>query len=139
MLVGVVVLDLTCDISGAFLDLQRRRVRSLCLPDLRLRADRVAEAIIRKTCKELDIEVIDMAVNSYYVHLFIKYPPKYSVSFIAKRIKERRSRILRQEFPELKKWCKRSIWAPNCYHRSVGHGREVVENYIGGQDRKSRG
>jgi len=38
----------------------------------------VAEGIIRKTCKELDIEVIDMAVNPDHVHLFIKYPPKYS-------------------------------------------------------------
>ncbi|HJH28724.1 MAG TPA: hypothetical protein C5S51_03395 [Methanosarcinaceae archaeon] len=36
---------------------------------------------------ELDIEVIDMAVNSDYAHLFIKYPPKYSVSYISKMIK----------------------------------------------------
>jgi putative transposase len=33
----------------------------------------VAEAIIRKTCKELDIEIIDMAVNPDNVHLFIIY------------------------------------------------------------------
>jgi putative transposase len=62
----------------------------------------VAEAIIRKTCKELDIEVIDMAVNSDHVHLYIKYPLKYSVSFIAKRIKGRNSKVLRKEFPHLK-------------------------------------
>ena len=97
----------------------------------------VAEAIIRKTCKELDIEVIDMAVSSDHIHLFIQYPPKYSVSFIAKRLKGRTSRILRQEFPELKKWCEKSLWAPSCYHGSVGHGWEVVEKYIAGQDRKS--
>jgi len=39
-----------------------------------------AEEIIRETCKELDIEIIDMAVNVDHVHLFIKYTPKYSVS-----------------------------------------------------------
>ena len=33
----------------------------------------VAETVIMKTCRELDIEVIDMAVNSDYVHKFIKY------------------------------------------------------------------
>jgi putative transposase len=33
----------------------------------------VAEAIMRKTCKELDIEVIDMAVNPDHVHLFIVF------------------------------------------------------------------
>jgi putative transposase len=45
----------------------------------------VAEAIIRKTCKELDIGIIDMAVNPDHIHLFIRYPPKYSVSFIARK------------------------------------------------------
>jgi len=34
----------------------------------------VAEGIIRETCKELDIEVIDMAVNVGHVHHFIKNP-----------------------------------------------------------------
>ncbi|MDW7776808.1 MAG: IS200/IS605 family transposase [Methanosarcinales archaeon] len=99
----------------------------------------VAEAIIRKTCKELGIEIIDISVCSDHVHLFIQYPPKYSVSFIAKRLKGRSSRILRQEFPELKEWCDKSLWAPSCYHGSVGHGWEVVEKYIAGQDKKSKG
>jgi putative transposase len=76
----------------------------------------------RKTCKELDIKIIDMAVNPDHVHLFIQFPPKYSVSFIAKMLKGRTSRISRKEFPELKKWCKQSLWTPSCYHGSVGHG-----------------
>ncbi|TFH39394.1 MAG: hypothetical protein E4G94_11020 [ANME-2 cluster archaeon] len=33
----------------------------------------VAEAVIRKTCVELDMEIIDLAVNPDQVHLFIKY------------------------------------------------------------------
>ena len=64
----------------------------------------VAEGVIRQTRKELGIGVIDMAVNCDYVHLFIQYPPKYSVSFINKMIEDRSSRILRQPFPELNKW-----------------------------------
>ena len=98
----------------------------------------VAEAIMRKTCKELDIKIIDMSESSDHIHLFSQYPPKYSVSFIAKRLKGRSSRILRQEFPELKEWCEKSLWAPSCYHGSVGHGWEIVEKYIAGQDRKSK-
>ncbi|MEA1945051.1 MAG: IS200/IS605 family transposase [Euryarchaeota archaeon] len=58
------------------------------------------EGIIRTTCKEMEIEIIDMAVNVDHVHLFIEYPPKYSVRFIAKKIKGRSSRILRQNFPQ---------------------------------------
>lgn len=79
-----------------------------------------AEEMIRKICKEMDIEVIDMAVNVDHVHLFIKYPPKYSVSFIAKRIKGISSRELRQQFSHLKEWCPDHLWAPSCFHGSVG-------------------
>ena len=39
-------------------------------------------------CKDRDIEIIDMAVNVDHVHLFVKYPPKYSVSFMVKRMKK---------------------------------------------------
>lgn len=65
----------------------------------------VAEGIIRQACKDLDIEVIDMAINPDHVHLFIKYPPKYSLSYIAKIIKGRSSKSLRKEFPHLNGWC----------------------------------
>ena len=54
--------------------------------------------IPRKTCKELDIEIIDMAIKSDHLHLFIQFPSKYSVSFIAKMLKGRTYRILRKEF-----------------------------------------
>ncbi|MBE0523873.1 MAG: IS200/IS605 family transposase [Methanosarcinales archaeon] len=90
----------------------------------------VAEAIIRKTCSKMDIEIIDMAVNPDHVHMFIKYPPKLSVSFIAKNVKGKSSRVLRKEFPHLKEWCKDHLWAPSCYHGSVGSGWDVVEKYI---------
>ncbi len=99
----------------------------------------VAEAVIRATCHELAIKIIDISVNCDHVHLFIQYPPKHSLSYIAKMLKGRSSRILRQEFPELKKWCKQSLWAPSCYHGSVGHGWEVVHKYIEGQDRRKDG
>ena len=78
------------------------------------------DGIIRKTCKDIGIEIIDLAVNVDHVHLFVKYPPKYSVSYIAKRIKGRSSRELRKAFPHLKDWCSKSLWAPSCFHGSVG-------------------
>jgi putative transposase len=90
--------------------------------------------IIRKICKEVKIEIIDRAVNVDHVHLFIEYPSKYSVSFIAKRIKGRSSRELREAFPHLKEWVGIGLWAPSCFHGSVGHGWEVVEKYIQDQE-----
>ncbi|RZN13651.1 MAG: IS200/IS605 family transposase [Methanosarcinales archaeon] len=95
----------------------------------------VTEGTIRKTCKEMDIQIIDMAVNTDHVHLFIKYPPKYSLSYIATRVKGRSSRVLRKEFSHLKEWCGGHLWAPSCYHGSVGQGWDVVERYIQNQDK----
>ena len=42
----------------------------------------VLQYIQRKICNELDIEIINMTINPDHVHLFTKYPPKYSVSYI---------------------------------------------------------
>lgn len=38
------------------------------------------KGIIRKTCKELKIEIIDMAVNVDHFHLFMEYPLKCGYS-----------------------------------------------------------
>jgi putative transposase len=83
------------------------------------------DGIIQKTCKDLNVEIIDMAVNVDHVHLFVKYP-KYSVSYIVKRIKGISSRELHKAFPHLKEWCAKGLWAPSCFHGSVGHGWEVA-------------
>ncbi|MDI6810810.1 MAG: IS200/IS605 family transposase [archaeon] len=97
------------------------------------------EEIIRETCKERDIEIIDMAVNADHVHLFIKNPFCKQKAFTEKRF------AVRDRFSHLKEWCPDHLWAPSCYHKtfkksfiknasqSVGHGWEVVEKYIEGR------
>ena len=93
------------------------------------------DGIIRKTCKDLGIEIIDMAVNADHVHLFVKYPPKYSVSYIAKRIKGRSSRESCEAFSHLKEWC--GYWSLGAIllpWLRFGHGWEVVEKYIQNQE-----
>ena len=58
-----------------------------------------AGAVIRRICEEMDIEVIDMAVNRDQVALFIKCPLKHSASYLSKIIKRRCSRELKKNFP----------------------------------------
>ena len=48
----------------------------------------IGEGIICKTCAEMDIEIIEIAVNPDHFHIFFKYPPKYPLSYTAKKIKE---------------------------------------------------
>ena len=94
----------------------------------------ICEGIICKTFVEMDIKIIEIAVNPDHVHIFFKNPPKYSLSYIAKRIKGSSSRILRKEFSHLSEWCGKHFWAPSCFHGSVGNGWDVVEKYIHEQD-----
>lgn len=63
----------------------------------------ITEGIICKTCVEMGIEIIEIAVNPDHVHIFFRYPPKYSLSYIAKKLKGVSSKRLRDEFPHLKK------------------------------------
>ncbi|MCX9027044.1 MAG: transposase [Candidatus Methanoperedens sp.] len=54
------------------------------------------------------------------------FAPKYR----SKRLKGRTSRILRKEFPHLKEWCGEHMWAPSCFHGSVGNGWDVVSKLL---------
>ena len=91
------------------------------------------DRLIRECCRRAGVDVLDLAVNVDHVHLFIRYPPELSASKLAEKIKSNTSRELRLKFPELVAWCKDALWAPGCYHGSVGQGFDVVEHYISSQ------
>jgi putative transposase len=91
------------------------------------------EQIIRKICTELDCRIIKMSIAPDHVHIFLRYPPKFSLSFITLKIKGLSSKYLRDKYPELKEWCPKHLWAPGTFHGSVGHGFEIVEKYIENQ------
>jgi putative transposase len=91
------------------------------------------DAMIRKTCNNIDVEILQLAVAEDHVHLFVQYPPEISPSKMAENVKSNTSRLLREKHPHLVKWCRTGLWAPGCFHGSVGHGFDVVEQYIKGQ------
>jgi putative transposase len=98
------------------------------------------EIIICITAHKLGIKIIRMAVAPDHVHIFYEYPPKYSVSYIANRLKGASSRYLRQKFPELRDTVKEgALWSASCFHGSVGQGWDVVEAYIEQQKVSSHG
>jgi putative transposase len=45
------------------------------------------------------------------------------ISYIAKKLKGRSRRLLREEFPHLKEWGGEHLWALSCFHGSVVDGR----------------
>lgn len=59
--------------------------------------------ILRQVCNSLDIQIIKGVVSKDHIHLHLSYPPQLSVSEFIRRLKGRSSRLLLQEFPELKR------------------------------------
>ena len=61
-------------------------------------------------------------VSKDHVHLHLSYPPGISISDMVKRMKGRSSRMLLQEFPELR----RRYWG--CHFWGIGYGSWSVGN-----------
>ena len=88
--------------------------------------------LIIQDCDSLDIEILKGVVSKDHIHIHIEYPPKLSISEIAKQIKGRSSRMLQKEFPQLKKryWGQR-FWGKGFGAWSTGNiTDEMVQDYL---------
>lgn len=70
-----------------------------------------------------------VTVEVDHVHIFVKHQPKYSVGNIARAFKGRTSRLIRLEFPEMRKMP--SFWTHSyCYKTAGKMSSGVIEHYI---------
>jgi len=80
-----------------------------------------------------DIEGLEVMLD--HVHLFVSAPPTVAPQFLANQFKGYTSRVLREEFP----WLKRrlpSLWSRSYYVGSAGHvSAETIRRYIADQKR----
>lgn len=88
------------------------------------------EAIIREVCAEFHTEILALAIQPEHVHLLIALPRNLTRPFIARMIKGRSSRLLRQDFPSLVILCPKALWGSDYFVRSVGGGKKRVAQYI---------
>ena len=65
-------------------------------------AERLRE-LIRQGCEARSITIIQGAIGKEHVHLLLSCPPNLSVSQIVQYLKGRSSKLLQEEFKELKK------------------------------------
>lgn len=90
---------------------------------------RLKELILEKQ-NEYNYEILDMEVMPDHVHLIIDVNPKIGIFSIISKIKGYTSRVLRQEFPALKKRIP-TLWTHSMFISSVGTVTlEVVKKYI---------
>jgi len=93
---------------------------------------RRCRSLIIQICDIEDVQILKGVVSKDHVHMHIEYPPKLSISNLVKRLKGRTSRILQQEFPQLKKrYWGRHFWSIGYGGWSTGNiTDEMLQEYL---------
>lgn len=88
--------------------------------------------IIGEVCAEHGAEVIELETMPDHVHLLVEVPPVVPMSRFIGTLKGRSARVLRQEFPHLRRLP--SLWTPSWFMSTVGGAPlEVVRRYVENQ------
>jgi putative transposase len=96
---------------------------------------RLKELILLKG-QDIGITVVSLEVMPEHLHIFIKASPVDSPHYIVQQLKGYTSKLMRQEFKELRTRIP-SLWTRSYYCESVGHISEnAVKRYIEEQKNK---
>ena len=95
--------------------------------------------VIKKVCTMEGIDIIDGAVCSDHVHLYVSIPPKLSLSNAMSRLKGKTALMLFDRHPEYRDKYNRHFWARGYYVETVGQvNEEVIKRYIREQEESDR-
>ena len=98
---------------------------------------RLKELIIQ-ICQEIQVEIIEMEIMPDHVHLLLEVDPQFGIHKAIKTIKGRTSRILRQEYQELRTKLP-TLWTNSYFVSTVGGAPlKIIKKYIEGQKRSQR-
>ena len=97
-------------------------------------AQRLRELLIQG-CQTRGITIIEGHVSKDHVHMLLSCPTDLSPSKIAQYIKGRSSKLIQDEFPELKKrYWGQHLWARGYFCATVGSvTNEMIREYIANQ------
>lgn len=89
--------------------------------------------LLHQKAKELDVTIENMETMPDHIHLFVKSNPVDSPHFLVQQFKGFSSRILRQEFKELKSKLP-TLWTRSYFAESVGHiSEDTIKKYVDNQ------
>ena len=91
---------------------------------------RLKELLV-ELCNWLDITIIEGAICSDHVHMYLSVLPKYSPAHVMKILKGKSAEYLRRDFPELgKKYWGLHIWARGYFVSTVGIDSATIQKYV---------
>ena len=89
--------------------------------------------LIHETCIEIGADIIEMEIMPDHVHLLIEVDPQYGIHKAVQLIKGRTSRVLRQEYPDIKSRLP-TLWTNSYFVSTVGGAPLVIiKQYIENQ------
>ena len=92
--------------------------------------------IVRDVCAERECHIIELETMPDHVHLLVECDPQYGIHRLVKQVKGRSSRLLREEFPSLKRRLP-TLWTNSYFVATVGGAPlEIVKQYVENQRNK---
>ena len=92
--------------------------------------------IIREVCAERECNIIELETMPDHVHLLVECDPQYGIHRLVKQVKGRSSRLLREEFPSLKRRLP-TLWTNSYFVATVGGAPlALVKQYVENQRNK---
>ena len=93
--------------------------------------------ILKELCKRKGIEIIEAEACPDHIHMFVRIPPKYSVSEVMGYLKGKSSLMIFDRHAHLKyKYGNRHFWCRGYYVDTVGKNAKKIEEYIRNQLRE---
>ena len=90
------------------------------------------EELIRATAPELECEILALEILPDHLHLFVSATPQWAPNQLVARFKGNSSRILRQEFPILRRMP--SLWTRSFFVSTAGNvAADTIQRYIEAQ------
>ena len=90
--------------------------------------------IIRKLCKEKNVELIEAEACPDHIHILVSIPPYLSISQFMGFLKSKSALMIFDRHANLKyKYGRRNFWARGYYVDTVGRNQKVIEEYIRNQ------
>ena len=92
--------------------------------------------LIRQGCEARNITIISGNIGKDHVHMLLSCPPSMAPSKIVQYLKGRSSRLLQEEFSEIKKkYWGQHLWARGYFCATVGGvNEETIKRYIENQE-----
>ncbi len=95
--------------------------------------DKRLKDILQEVASDLQADIIEMEIMPDHVHVLVEVDPQFGIHRFVKTAKGRSSRLLRQEFPSLKRRLP-TLWTNSYFVSTVGGAPlAMVKQYIENQ------